>query len=343
MTRQFTIAALLLFGVSAGAQVVASHAPTVNMNPASASAPKDAALQVTGKAVARVNGAVLSDRDLLREMFTIFPYARQHSGFPQTIEAQIRQGALDMIIFEELVYQEAQRQKLTISAVRMSGAEAEFKKQFASQAEFQQFLKAEFNGSPQLFREKLRRSLLIQKFLKLELDMKAAISQAELQAFYDKNPSKFEHPEAFAIQSISILPPRNASPEVLKEAQARAQEVLRQAKATKSYQEFGLLAEKVSDDDYRVNMGDHKLVELAKLPPEIVKAAHALKPGEVSDMIVAGNNYTLFRLNVHVAAGKTRLEAIKQQLRSDLQKQKYEQLRAELNKRLQKNAKVEVL
>jgi parvulin-like peptidyl-prolyl isomerase len=343
MTRQLTIAAVLLLGISAGAQVVASHAPTVDTNPASTSAPKSAALQVTGNAVARVNGAVLTDRDLVREMFTIFPYARQHSEFPKSMEAQIRQGALDMIIFEELVYQEARRQKLTISAVRMNAAGAEFKKQFSSQAEFQQFLKAEFNGSRQLFHEKLRRSLLIQKFLTLEVENKAAISAAELQAFYDKNPSKFEHPEAFAIQSISILPPKNASPEVLKEAQTRAQEVLRQAKATRNYQEFGLLAEKVSDDDYRVNMGDHKLVEREKLPPEIVKAAQAMKPGEVSDMIVVGNNYTLFRLNVHVAAGKVKLAEIKQQLRSDLQKQKYEQLRTELNKRLQKNAKVEVL
>ena len=42
----------------------------------------------TGKPVARVNGAVLTDRDLLREMFTIFPYARQHNGgFPKAMEA----------------------------------------------------------------------------------------------------------------------------------------------------------------------------------------------------------------------------------------------------------------
>ena len=57
--------------------------------------------------MARVNGAVLTDRDLLREMFTIFPYAKQHNGFPKAQEASIRQGALEMIIFEELVYQEA--------------------------------------------------------------------------------------------------------------------------------------------------------------------------------------------------------------------------------------------
>src|SRR5579871_6196858 len=62
------------------------------------------------KPVARVNGTVLVERDLEREMFAIFPYARQHSGFPKQLEPEIRRGALQMIIFEELVYQEAKRQ-----------------------------------------------------------------------------------------------------------------------------------------------------------------------------------------------------------------------------------------
>ena len=69
---------------------------------------------MSDKPVARVNGAVLTDRDLLREMYTIFPYAQQHNGFPKAQEAAIRQGALEMIIFEELVYQEAVRRKLTV-------------------------------------------------------------------------------------------------------------------------------------------------------------------------------------------------------------------------------------
>ena len=73
---------------------------------------------MSDKPVARVNGAVLTDRDLLREMYTIFPYAQQHNGFPKAQEAAIRQGALEMIIFEELVYQEAERRKLTISPKR---------------------------------------------------------------------------------------------------------------------------------------------------------------------------------------------------------------------------------
>src|SRR5260370_40281693 len=54
-----------------------------------------------GKAVIRINGTVLTDRDLLREMMTIFPYARQHGGkLPESMESDIRRGALDMMEFE---------------------------------------------------------------------------------------------------------------------------------------------------------------------------------------------------------------------------------------------------
>src|ERR1035438_1223251 len=60
-----------------------------------------------GRPVARVNGVILTDRDLLREMYTIFPYARVHNGFPKAMEADIRKGAMKMIVFEGLVYPDA--------------------------------------------------------------------------------------------------------------------------------------------------------------------------------------------------------------------------------------------
>ena len=93
-------------------------------------------LQVSGNAVARVNGVALSDRDLVREMFAIFPYAKQHNGFPEKLEPQIRKGALDMIVFEELVYQEAKRRNMTISDQRLAREERDFRKQFPSDEVF---------------------------------------------------------------------------------------------------------------------------------------------------------------------------------------------------------------
>jgi len=90
-------------------------------------------------------------------------------------------------------------------------------------------------------------------------------------------------------------------------------------------------------------MGDHKTVAKDKLPPQVVKALSALKPGQVSDLIQIENAYTIIRLNAHVPAGNQSFDQVKVQLRKDLQKEKYESLRAALDKSLRAKAKVEVL
>jgi parvulin-like peptidyl-prolyl isomerase len=355
MRYRFQIAGLVLcafVAVGADAQMVASHAPT-SAAAASASFPEAAkavqsgadasALQVTGKAVVKVNGAELTDRDLLREMFALFPYAKLHGGFPKKEEKEIRQGALQMIIFEELVYQEAVRRKMTIAPARITREEHNFKAQFASQAEFNAYLKTELGGSEAKLRQMIKRSLLIEAMLKQEVDAKSVVTLAEARSYYEKNPKSFEHGETFTLQTISIIPPDKASAQVVADARKKAETILAQAKATKNYEQFGLLAEKVSEDDFRVDMGDRKVVKSGNLPPEVVKVAEKMKPGEVSGLIPLGTAWTIIRVNAHTPPGKATFEAAKAELMADMQKRKYEQLRVGLDKRLHQNAQIQEL
>ena len=355
MRYRFQIAGLVLcafVAVGADAQMVASHAPT-SAAAASASFPEAAkavqsgadasALQVTGKAVVKVNGAELTDRDLLREMFALFPYAKLHGGFPKKQEPEIRQGALQMIIFEELVYQEAVRRKMTIAPARITREEHNFKGQFPSQAEFNAYLKTELGGSEAKLRQMIKRSLLIEAMLKQEVDAKSVVTLAEARSYYEKNPKSFEHGETFTLQTISIIPPDKASAQVVADARKKAEGILAQAKATKNYEQFGLLAEKVSEDDFRVDMGDRKVVKSGNLPPEVVKVAEKMKPGEVSGLIPLGTAWTIIRVNAHTPPGKATFEAAKAELMTDMQKRKYEQLRVGLDKRLHQNAQIQEL
>jgi peptidyl-prolyl cis-trans isomerase C len=339
--------AVLASALACSAQMVASHAPTLTAStPARETTGQTLAAPAQlppGNPVARVNGSVLTDRDLAREIQAIFPYAQVHNGVPKSMEPEMRKGALDMIIFEELVYQEALRRKMTVPPERMKRAEADFRKQFASEQEYNAVVQAEVHGSRPLLREKIRRSLLIEQLLKSDVNDRANVSELEARAYYKANPKKFYHAELFTIQTISILPPENGNPDVVKEARNKAEDVAKQAKATNSYKEFGLLAEKYSDDDWHVNMGDRKAVEADKLPPPVVKAARAMKPGQVSDLIQLGPDYTLFRLNAHVAAGTTPFAEVKAKLMVDLKKEKTEKLRADLDKKLRRTAKIEVL
>lgn len=336
-----------LVAAMASAQMASSHAPTAVATAAPAAAPSMPTAQVSpmavsDKAVARVNGAVLTDRDLLREMYAIFPYARQHNGFPKSQEAAIRQGALEMIIFEELVYQEAQRRKLVVPAAKLNGAEDDFRKQFSSPDEYKKYLQTEMQGSEQKVKQQIRRSMLIEQVLKTDVETKSAVTAAEVQAYYVKDGARYQQPESFGFQSISIVPPLKATAQQQAESKKKAEAALAQAKNAKSYEEFGLLAEKVSEDDFRVNMGEHKITPADKLPPQVVKALRGAKPGQVSGLIQIENAYTIVRASAYTPARKQPFAEVKAGLKDELQKAKYEKLRSGLAKSLRAKAKIEV-
>lgn len=316
MQPTLTISGLILLALATAGAQVASHAPTV-LQPQPGTTPVNSALPAPDKPVALVNGSVLTGADLLREEYAIFPYARQHNGVPKELAGQIHDGALRMLIFEELVYQEALRQHLNISATKMTQAESQFEKQFPTPDDFQAFLQNDFHGSRRLLNEKIRRSLLIDQFLKNEVESRSVISDADARAWYDKNPARFEHPESYTFQTISVLPPAHATADQMKEGRRRAEQALLQAKQTKTAEEFGLLAEKLSDDDYRVMMGQHKPVPVEQLAPQVLKSLQSMHAGDVSDLIQIEQAYTIVRLGAHTPAGKTKFEDVKAELESN--------------------------
>lgn len=332
--------------VVASAQTLASSHGTTAKKPVTFT-PKAAAVQqdpLAAKPAARVNGAVLTELEVRREMYTIFPYAQQHNGtFPKDLEPDIRKGALDMIIFEELLYQEAKRQNVSIPAAKLANAEKAFREQFPDKAMYDQFLQTECKSSPDVLKEKIRRSLLIEKMITTQVKQKSRVTPADVKAYYDNNAKQFEHGETVTIQTISIIPPANASKEINEEAYYKIKDGLRLARATKNAQEFGLLAERISDDDWRTQLGTRKPMEVSALPPEVAKVVRAMKVGEISDIIKVDRAYVIIRLNAHVPAGRTPFTEVKDKLQSDLQKQKTLATRAALNQKLRQNAKIEVL
>ena len=164
-----------------------------------------------------------------------------------------------------------------------------------------------------------------------------------MQAYYNKNPKQFSFPESFVIQTISFMPPGKATPQQLDEARKRAEAALPLAQAAKDDEKFGMLAEKVSEDDYRVMMGEHKPIERSKMAPQTLKALDAMGPGQVTGILQVDQVYTIVRLHKHTLAGKTKLADVKEQLKQELDKKKLNAVRAAFDQKLRQNAKIEVL
>lgn len=339
---RFQICTLVLAtsaSIGASAQMTTSHAARKP-----APKPVTASVPSVGKPVAKVNGTVLTDRDLLRQMLTDFPYARQHGGkFPKGMEGDMRDKALTEIVFDELVYQEALRRKLTIPPAKLDSEVAAFRKQFASKEDFQKYLQAEQGGSMANLREKSKRALLIEKVLQTDVKQKSKVMESEVRAYYDKNPDHFRKGETISIQTISLVIPDDATEKQKTEIRKRAEELLKQAKATKDYEGFGVLAEKSSEDDWRVMMGDHHTIFRGTMPASVEKVAFALKPGQTSDLIQTENSWCIVRLNAHEDARLMPYAEVHAQIKQDMEAQRSMEARRQLAARLQKNAKIELL
>jgi len=338
--RRFHFLFVMLIGiVPAMGQVDTSLLTPIAKSPFKASS-----IIATGKPVARVNGTVLTDHDLLREMMSIFPYARQHGGkFPEAMEADIRRGALSTIEFEELVFQEAERRGMKVSSSRLDRAQKSFRDQFGSEKDFHAYLKEECGSSTQKLREKVRRSIMIDDLLLAEVAQKAVVTEAQVHTFYQKNPTRFSSPETVSVQTISIAIPDKPTPQQEAIARKRAEDALRQAKAAKNYEQFGMLAEKFSEDDWRVMMGDHKSITRDQMPPEAAKVAFAMKLDQVSDLIRTENSWCILRINGRQDSSQASYEQVKDSLKKELQASRIETLRQALHQQLRRTAKIEEL
>lgn len=334
---KFLIANLIVIASLAASAQVASHAPTT-------SAPTATAPAASGRPVLRVNGAVLTDRDLVREMLNVFPYARQHGGkFPKDSEPEIRKAALRNLEFEELAYQEAKRRNLVVSATKLNQAVKDFRGQFDTEAQYQQYLKTDQKGSPDELRSKIRRAILIDMVLRSEIESRAKFTDTQLRAFYDKNPDRFRKPDSVSIQTITIAYGESPSSTDKQKARQQVEEAFKQAKATKTYEGFGQIAEKVSMDDWRVMMGDHKWLHRGRMPQAVEKVVFNMKAGEVSDIIDAGDSFVIARVNGREESHLVGYGEVRSRLKQDLEKQRKDELRAAFDKRLRKSARIEEL
>ena len=332
---------LLFFGIALSVHAqVASHAPTTK--PTNSAAP--AASVPAPRSIVRVNGAILTDHDLLREMLNVFPYAKQHGGtFPKDSEAQIRQTALKNIEFEELAYQAALKKGMAVPPEKLAKAMKEFKRQFDTEAEYQEFVKVEQKGSEQELRNNVKRAMLIDQYLKIEIENKSKLSDAQVRAIYDKNPDHFRKPDSVWLQTITIAYGQAPTSAEKQAARKKAEDALKQAKATKNYEGFGTLAEQVSTDDWHVMMGDHKWLHRGRMPEAVEKVVFTLQANQISDIIDTGDSFCIARVNGREDAHLVKFEEVKDRLKKDTEEDRAKQLRASLEKSLRANAKIEEL
>jgi parvulin-like peptidyl-prolyl isomerase len=139
---------------------------------------------------------------------------RQAGGNPSMLSqlqlAQARLTVLDELIKREVLFQRAEREKVLPTEAQIDGAIAQQKEQTGmTQEDFEKGLKAQ-NMSMETLREEARKTLAITA-LQDKYSGKIAISDREVEDFYNTNRESFKNQRGVALAMIMVDPADNAS------------------------------------------------------------------------------------------------------------------------------------
>lgn len=337
MHWKFILAVVVLAAaVPAGAQMPLAPSHSPSPLPASLTGQSPAA------AVARVNGVALTQAELNAAIERVFPYYQVHGGrVPASAESEIRSKAMDKLILNQLLAQEATRRKLQVNEVELSKGLKEVRDGFASRQAYESAVAKQF-GSVRQFERRVRTALLVDQLWKQEVTRKARVTDPELAAYYRQNKGRFLRPESVWLQTISLNVAKNATGQQVEKARARAEELLARARQARDYESFGLLAEETSEDRWRVMMGDHKWVHRGTFDAAYEDVIFAMQPGEVRGVVRSDTGFHIFRVNQRQASKQMAYADVKQDLRKRLEQERLTQRAEAFERSLRQQAKIEI-
>lgn len=150
---------------------------------------------------ARVNGVAISAERLERYQEEVVGGRDFLSMSNPARFKRHKREALEQLIDQELLWQEAQRRRALASRADVEAAMALLRARHASEAEFTRRLE-NAGFTPAAYEEHLLRLLSIQRFVERDLSPRLTVTDEEVHAHYAADPARFAVPEAEAAPAI---------------------------------------------------------------------------------------------------------------------------------------------
>jgi peptidyl-prolyl cis-trans isomerase C len=284
--------------------------------------------------VARVNGADIAAIELRR--------AKKVLLRGQTVSAE-QQAALDkqaveQLVSAELLYQAASKLELKDLDTQIDAKLAQGKARFKDDQEFNKAIR-DLEMSEKDLREYTRRDLLISRYVETAFVAKVAVTDTEMRDFYDKNPDKFRRDESIKASHILIGVDGNASADDKKKAREKADKL---QKELTGGADFATLAKGNSTCPSAPQGGDLGFFGKGQMVPSFEKAAFALKPGEISQVVETQFGYHIIKLAEKKPAEAVDFKDAKAKIEEFLKGQKVNDAIQKYLAETRKTAKIEV-
>jgi peptidyl-prolyl cis-trans isomerase C len=286
--------------------------------------------------LARVNGQNVTKTDFERLLKN---FELRNGPIPAEGRDEIMRSALDQLITYKALQQEAKARNISATEAEVEERVKKMQSQFPTGEAFTKAL-ADRNMTLERLKDDTRVDMVIGKMIDAEVAKQAAVTDAQIREFYDKNPDKFTQGESIRASHILIKVDEKADDAAKKKARTQIEDVLKQVKAG---QDFGKLAQQHSQDGSAAQGGDLGFFTRGQMVAPFDQAAFALKPGEISDVVTTQFGYHIIKLAEKRAPSPVPFEQVSDRIRQYLdQQQKQEHARVFVDS-VKNKCKIEVL
>lgn len=301
-------------------------------------APKVEVAVIGQDPVARVNGVAISALELGRASKVML--SGQRGSVPAADQQkEFEKQALSQLVSAELLYQAGQKLEIKDIEKQVDDKLAQGKARFSNDQDFAKAMN-ELDMDEKVLRDYTRRDLIITNFIEKTITPKVTVKEEDAKKFYDENPDKFTKPEAVKASHILLGVDQKASAEDKKTAKEKA---VKLRKELDGGADFATLAKGNSTCPSSQQGGDLGYFGQGQMVPAFEKAAFALKPGEISDVIETQFGYHIIKLTEKKAAEKVEFKEARPRIDEYLKNQKNGAAVNDYLAETRKTAKIEIL
>jgi parvulin-like peptidyl-prolyl isomerase len=296
-----------------------------------------AAPEIPGKqVVAQVNGVPIYASDLnLAVTRTMTPGGQREE--PRS-EEEVGNAALQVLIENELLFQEARRRGFTAAPEAVDEEMAVIEGQFPGPATFAKAL-AQMSVTREDLRRDLERAQAVQRMIETELKPALSVSPEETQGYYDANPGQFTDPERVHARHVFL----KVGPDTTEQQKAEIRRTLEGLrKRALQGESFATLADQYSQDPNSGEGGDLGYLVKGQLAKDFEKAVFALKDGEISGVVRSVYGYHLIQAVQHQTPTRVSFERVKESLTGFLLRRKLDETVSALSKELREKAEIAI-
>jgi len=160
---------------------------------------------------------------------------------------------------------------------------------------------------------------------------KVKVTPEELQRYYNENKDRYRVQDRVHVTHI-LLKTTDKKEDEIKKIEAKAQDILKQAKAGKDFAE---LAKTNSEDTASATKGgDIGWVTRGQTVPEFEQKAFSMKPGEISDLVKTQYGYHILKLLEKDSARVKPYAEVEQTIREEFTRERGDAEKSQLTDRL---------